>query len=85
MPANPSAYFAIQTERDIDGVLLAPVDRRPWSALQELRAGMAELRQAGFEPRLAFVLALSRRGRIVPGRSGEAEVFVLAYRLADPT
>lgn len=80
MPATRS-HVAVRTEHGIDGLILAPIDRRPWSAVRALRAGMAELRRGGREPRTAFVLAISRAGRIVPGRSSAAAVFVLAYRV----
>jgi len=44
---------------------------------------MAERRRGGREPKTAFVVAVSRSGRIVPGRSSEAALFVLAYRVLD--
>jgi hypothetical protein len=80
MPAS-RAHVAVRTEQGIDGLILAPIDRGPWSALRALREGMAHLRRGGRDPRTAFVLAISRTGRIVPGRSSNAAVFVLAYRV----
>ncbi len=65
----------------VDGLLLAPIGRRGrWAALRTLRAGMAELREAGLRPVLYFVMALAEDGRVVPGRSPDATLFLLGYR-----
>ncbi len=64
-----------------DGLLVAALGHRGrWSALRDLRAGMAELRQAGRDPSLSFVMALSGDGRVVAGRDPDVALFVLGYR-----
>jgi hypothetical protein len=67
-----------------DGVLLVPIGPRGnWpAALRSAHRPMASLRDSGAMPRTAFVVAMSSEGRIVPGRNGEASVFVVGYRLA---
>lgn len=86
MPAKPSPSVAAATtiDRSVDGLILAPIERSPWAALRELRRAMRELQRIGQDPRLAYVLALSPGGKIVPGRAPEAVLFVLAYRLSRP-
>jgi hypothetical protein len=83
MPADrPSTSLGtLLTEREVDGLMVAPVDGSPWGALRALRTAMEELHREGLHPRLSWVLALSREGRIVPGRARDAALFVLAYRL----
>jgi hypothetical protein len=77
----PASHVAVRTEHGIDGLILAPSTGNRGQPFGPLRAGMAELRRGGREPRTAFVLVISGAGRIVPGRSSEAAVFVLAYRV----
>jgi hypothetical protein len=84
MPAS-RAHVAVRTERGIDGLILAPIERGPWSALRALREGMAELRRGGREPRTAFVLAISKEGRIVLGREARVDLFVMGYRIGRRT
>ena len=68
-----------------DGLLMAPVrGHGPWEALRELHEAMAELREEGRAPELAFVYAIAGDGRIVPGRHPDAAVFVLGYRFPHP-
>jgi hypothetical protein len=82
VPLSPSsARAAVVTEQSVDGVLLAPVDRGPWAALESLRRAMARMQRAGFGPRLVYLFALNRGGQIVPGRAIQAVVFVMGYRL----
>lgn len=82
MPANRSlAQAAIVLARpQVDGVILAPIEDGPWPALEALRGAMVGLRHLGLGASVAYVLAVSRDGRIVPGRSPEAALFALAYR-----
>jgi hypothetical protein len=82
MPAT-RAHVAVRTEHGIDGLILAPTERGPWSALRALREGMAELRRNGRDPRTAFVLAISRAGRFVRGREARVVLFVLGYRIRE--
>ncbi|MGH2722898.1 MAG: hypothetical protein ACRDI0_01315 [Actinomycetota bacterium] len=80
MPASRSASTMARGQV-ADGLLVAPIGPRGrWAALRSLRAGMAALRDGGGRPALHFVLALSEDGRVVPGRSPDASLFVLAYR-----
>jgi hypothetical protein len=66
----------------IDGVLLAPIGGQGvWGALRSVRRAMSSLRENGSVPRTAFVVAMSPDGRIVPGRTDDASVFVVGYRL----
>lgn len=83
MPAhrNPQATI-VEVGTSVDGVLLAPIPGRgPWPAMRALRSAMAQMRRRGLAPRLAFVYAFTRGGRIVAGRDPEATLFVLGYRL----
>jgi hypothetical protein len=80
-PQEPQATV-IEVGTSVDGVLLAPIPSRgPWSAMRAMRSAMAQMRQRGLAPRLAFVYALTRGGRIVAGRNPDATLFVLGYRL----
>lgn len=82
MPANRNiAQIAEAPTLVADGLLLAPITTGPWAALRALRAAMSRLRQGGLSPQVSYVFALSRGGRIVPGRGAEAVLFVMAYRL----
>jgi hypothetical protein len=84
MPANhaPATLRSALVSQSVDGILAAPVELPSrWTALRHLRAGMTELRRLGHAPRVAFVYAISRDGRIVPGRDGDAVLLVLGYRL----
>jgi hypothetical protein len=83
MPADrtSTSLGTLLTQREVDGLVVAPVDRSPWRALRALRAAMGHLHQEGLHPRLSWVLALSREGRIVPGRAPDAALFVMGYRL----
>lgn len=66
----------------VDGLVMAPIGRRGlWEALRALRAAMHDLREAGREPVMDFVIALSRDGRLVSGRSPDAALFLLGYRV----
>lgn len=66
----------------IDGVLLAPIRGHGiWGALRSVRRAMSSLRENGSVPRTAFVVAMSPDGQIVPGRTDDASVFVVGYRL----
>jgi hypothetical protein len=81
MPATRSpARSALFTERQVDGLVLAPIERGPWTALRALRAAMLQLRRLGLGARLVSVVAIGGDGRIVPPGSTEAAVFALAYR-----
>jgi hypothetical protein len=83
MPADPTStsFGTLLTEREVDGLVVAPIERSPWGALRALRTAMGDLHREGLRPRLSWVLALSREGRIVPGRAPDAALFVLAYRV----
>lgn len=81
MPANTTSSATVPA-KVADGLLVAPIGTRGrWAALRSLRAGMAALRDAGEQPVLHFVMALSEDGRLVSGRSPDASIFVLAYRV----
>jgi hypothetical protein len=84
MSADPvrASSISLLSDREVDGLVLAPIGRSPWRALRALRRAMAELQRANLEPRLTWVLAISHQGRIVPGRAPDAAVFVMGYRLA---
>ncbi len=81
MPANP--VVAPPVTETVDGLLTAHIGRRGrWAALRALRAAMYELREGGREPVLRFVMAVSADGRLVSGRSPEAALFLLGYRVS---
>jgi hypothetical protein len=81
MPATRSpARSALFTEWQVDGLVLAPIGRGPWTALRALREAMLELRRLGLGARLVSVVAIGGDGRIVASSSTEAAVFALAYR-----
>ena len=81
MPACSPPDIEVLSART-DGVLLVPIGPRGiWSALRSVHRTMASLRDNGTTPKTAFVVAMSSDGRIVPGRGGEASVFVVGYRL----
>jgi hypothetical protein len=74
---NATVPTAVQTE---EGLLLSPIGPRGrWAALRDLRSAMHRLRQAGGDPVLHYVVALSKDGRIVSGRSPEVALFALGY------
>lgn len=80
MPATRSpARSPLLTERQVDGLMLAPIERSPWAALRALRDAMLELRRLGLGARVVSVMAIGGDGRIVAARSAEAIVFALAY------
>lgn len=80
MPANRTPAPPVTDV--VDGLVTAPIGRRGrWEALRALRAAMHELRQAGRDPVIGFVMALSRDGRLVSGRSPDAALFLLGYRV----
>lgn len=80
MPANPTQ--ARPDVQIVDGLVTAPIGRRGrWHALRSLRAAMHDLRQAGRDPVMHFVMAVSRDGRVVSGRSPDAALFLLGYRI----
>jgi hypothetical protein len=67
------------TRRDTgfaDGILVAPLDGDPWSAVQALRRGM---RAAG-GPELAFLFSLDDEGRMVSSCDPRAVVLLLGFR-----
>ena len=81
MPASPPDVEVLSARTD--GLLLVPIGPRGiWTALRSAHRALASLRDSGATPRTAFVVAMSSEGRIVPGRSGKASVFVVGYRLA---
>jgi hypothetical protein len=81
MPAIDYTDALDRVTAPADGLLMASLERRGrWSALRDLRAGMAELRQAGEDPSLSFVMAVSRDGRLVGGRDPDVALFILGYR-----
>jgi hypothetical protein len=82
MSRLPAHSSDVVTPRAVDGLVVAPIARSPWVALRELRGAMADLQRRGLEPRVSWVLALDRLGRIVPGRAPGAAMFLLGYRLA---
>jgi hypothetical protein len=86
MPANrPTTPAPTLIAGHVDGIILAPIERAsPWAALGDLRSAMTELRDRGLAPRVAYVFAVGRDGRIVPGRHRAAAIFVLGYRLRGP-
>ena len=59
-----------------DGILVAPLDGDPWSALKALRRGM---RAAG-APDLAFLFTLDDQGRVVSSLDPHAAVLLLGFR-----
>jgi hypothetical protein len=80
-PSSPPDVEVLSAHTD--GILLVPIGPSGiWSALSSVHRTMASLRDNGTTPKTAFVVAMSSDGRIVPGRSGEASVFVVGYRLA---
>jgi hypothetical protein len=81
MPASSPPDVEVLSART-DGVLLVPIGPRgTWTALRSAHRAMASLGDRGATPRTAFVVAMSSQGRIVPGRSGKASVFLVGYRL----
>jgi hypothetical protein len=81
MPAmRSSPRSALFTERQVDGLVLARIERSPWAALHALREAMLEFRRLGLGARVVSVTAIGGDGRIVAARSSEAAVFALAYR-----
>jgi hypothetical protein len=45
---------------------------------------MADMREQGLAPQLAYVHTLATDGRLVHGRHPDAAAFVLGYRLSHP-
>ncbi|HEX2025071.1 MAG TPA: hypothetical protein VHH92_01615 [Actinomycetota bacterium] len=81
MPANgSSARDAVLAKPPVDGVILAPIERGPWTAVQALRDAMVELRRLGLGAQVAYVLAVGRDGSVVSGGDPSAALFALAYR-----
>jgi hypothetical protein len=81
MPAMRSpARLALFTERHVDGLVLAPIERSPWAALRALREAMLELRRLGLGARVVSVVAIGGDGRVVASNSTDAAVFALVYR-----
>jgi hypothetical protein len=83
MPADLARVSSagLLTDREVDGLVLAPIAGSPWRALRALRRAMADLQRTGLQARLTWVVAISDQGRIVPGRTPDAAVFVMGYRL----
>jgi hypothetical protein len=81
MPANGSSpRDAVLATPGVDGVILAPTEGGPWTALEALRGAMVELRRLGLGARVAYVLAVGRDGSVVSGRDPTAALLALAYR-----
>jgi hypothetical protein len=81
MPAMRSpARLALFTERQVDGLVLAPIERSPWAALRALREAMLELRRLGIGAQVVSVVAIGGDGRVVASSSTEAALFALVYR-----
>jgi hypothetical protein len=81
MPASgSSAYDVVLADPRVDGVILAPIEGGPWTAVQALRDAMVRLRELGLGARVAYVLALGRDGSLVSGGDPSAALFALAYR-----
>ncbi len=81
MDPSPASSSTLLTDRTVDGLILAPIDGSAWNALRALRSAMAGLHRSGRRARLSWILAVSRDGRIVPGRDIHAVLFVMGYRL----
>lgn len=80
-PSPPPTDIRVRLPGRVDGLFLAPINpANRWTALRNLRNGMAELRRLGLAPRLTYVLAVSSDGRIVPARNDDAVLYLLAYR-----
>jgi hypothetical protein len=81
MPANGSfAPDAVLADPRVDGLIVAPIEGGPWTAVQALRDAMVELRRLGLGAQVAYVLAVGRDGRVVSGGDPSAALFALAYR-----
>jgi hypothetical protein len=78
---TPQSNPIVLADRAVDGLILAPIDGSAWGALRSLRSAMAGLQRSGRRARLSWVLAVSREGRIVPGRDINAVLLVMGYRL----
>lgn len=80
----PADRTLAQPERGslLAGLVSVPVGPNGrWGALRDLRAAMADVRTHGADPRLSFIVALARDGRVVSGRDPDVAMFVLGYRV----
>ncbi len=82
--AHSSLLTTIDSVSSADGMMLVPASEGPWQALRDLHEAMADMREQGLAPQLAFVHTLATDGRLVHGRDPDAAAFVLGYRLAHP-
>ena len=82
--AQGSTLKTLDSASSADGMMLVPATGGPWRALRDLHGAMADMREQGLAPQLAFVHTLAEDGRLVHGRHPDAAAFVLGYRLAHP-